>query len=138
KEGNVSFPNGKKPIDLIKTCLELSQDQEDIVLDFFAGSSSTAHAVVDKNKEDGGSRKYVMVQLPEKIDKSKKENRGLIKFCENNNIEPNIAEVGKQRIRNVIEKSEKKFEGISQKQLKLEEEYETESELDLGFKVFKL
>jgi len=69
KEGNVSFPNGKKPIDLIKTCLELSQDQEDIVLDFFAGSSSTAHAVVDKNKEDGGSRKYVMVQLPEKIDK---------------------------------------------------------------------
>lgn len=57
-----------KPLGLIKQCLELSTESDDIVLDFFSGSCSTAHAVLDKNIEDGGNRKFIMVQLPEKCD----------------------------------------------------------------------
>lgn len=62
--------NGKafdtpKPVGLIKRCLQLATTKNDIVLDFFAGSSTTAHAVIDLNIEDGGNRKFIMVQLPE-------------------------------------------------------------------------
>lgn len=61
-EGLFDFP---KPPALIKECLKLSTKDDDIVLDFFAGSSSTAHATVELNHEDGGNRKFIMVQLPE-------------------------------------------------------------------------
>ena len=57
-----------KPLGLIKQCLELSTEKDDIVLDFFAGSCSSAHAVLSKNIEDGGKRKFIMVQLPEQCD----------------------------------------------------------------------
>ena len=55
-----------KPLGLLKFCLELATDKNSLVLDFFAGSCSTAHAVMRLNAEDGGSRKYIMVQLDEK------------------------------------------------------------------------
>lgn len=57
-----------KPIDLIKHFLNLVIDKDDIILDFFAGSGTTAHAVMDLNAEDGGNRKYILVQLPEATD----------------------------------------------------------------------
>jgi len=67
-EGATDFRSGKKPIAFIKKLLELatSKDSEDIILDFFAGSGSTGHAVFDKNREDEGNRQFILVQLPEK------------------------------------------------------------------------
>lgn len=60
KEGGVDFPNGKKPQKLLKRILELSNINEAAVLDFFAGSGSTAEAVLELNKEDGGNRKFIL------------------------------------------------------------------------------
>lgn len=67
KEGDMQFPSGKKPIAFIMQMLSLatSSEDENIVLDFFAGSGSTAHAVLAKNKEDNGTRRFIIVQLPE-------------------------------------------------------------------------
>ncbi|WP_077357582.1 site-specific DNA-methyltransferase [Virgibacillus halodenitrificans] len=65
REGGIPYPNGKKPIDLIKRCIEINDTGEGIILDFFAGSGSTGHAVLDMNREDGGKRKFILVQLPE-------------------------------------------------------------------------
>ncbi|MEG6039738.1 site-specific DNA-methyltransferase [Enterobacter kobei] len=68
KEGNVEFSNGKKPIKLLQRILSLATKSDDLVLDFFAGSGSTAHATMQQNAEDGGNRKFILVQLPEKCD----------------------------------------------------------------------
>lgn len=109
-----------KPVSLIKRMLKLFThfDDEAIVLDFFAGSSTTAHAIFEMNSEDGGNRRFILIQLPEEID-SKLEafNAGY----------KNISEIGKERIRRAGEmiisenKDNEKIEG-----------------LDVGFKVFKL
>ena len=87
----------------------------DVVLDFFAGSGTSAHAVLDLNKEDSASRKFIMVQLPEKT---------------NNPDCPTIADIGKERIRRVIEKLNEEDNG----KLKVEDA----PPQDRGFKVFKL
>jgi len=68
KEGGISFPNGKKPIKLISRMIEMMGSKDMIVLDFFAGSGSTAHAVMSQNLHDNGKRKFIMVQLPESVD----------------------------------------------------------------------
>lgn len=60
KEGGVDFNSGKKPIKLIKMFLDYFENKDITVLDFFAGSASTGHAVLDKNKTDGGSRKFIL------------------------------------------------------------------------------
>ncbi|REB11150.1 site-specific DNA-methyltransferase [Sporosarcina sp. BI001-red] len=67
KEGGISFPNGKKPIELIQRCIKINDNsnKDGIVLDFFAGSGSTGHAVLDMNSKDSGNRKFILVQLPE-------------------------------------------------------------------------
>jgi len=102
-----------KPADLIKAMLQLSTDADDMVLDFFAGSCTTAQAVLALNREDGGDRRFIMVQLPEPT---------------SNQQFPTIAEIGKERIRRVVERMKKEREG----QLALDKPE------DLGFKVFKL
>ncbi len=71
KEGNVVFANGKKPVRLIKQLCKMCTKDEDIILDFFSGSATTGHAVVELNKEDGGNRRFILVQLPERIDNDK-------------------------------------------------------------------
>jgi len=93
---------------------------------FFAGSGTTAQAVLDLNKEDEGNRKFICVQLPEKIDKTSEAYKTGYK---------NIAEISKERIRRVIKEIEKEQKDKS-KQKKLTKE--KENHLDLGFKVFKL
>ena len=65
-EGDIKFPNGKKPLLLLDKIISSSTDDDSIVLDFFAGSGSTGHAVLEKNVADGGNRKYILVQWPEK------------------------------------------------------------------------
>ena len=114
-----------KPIRLIKQILTLSTttDEEDIVLDFFSGSSATAHAVMQLNAEDGGNRQFIMVQLPEVCDeKSEAYKAGYRTICD----------IGMERLRC----AGAKIRSERSEQLKLGEEEKTP--LDVGFKVFEL
>jgi len=114
-----TFENGQKPLSLIKRIINVCPSREDcIILDFFSGSATTAHAVIQLNAEDGGKRRFIMVQLPEPTD----ENSEACKAGYTN-----ISEIGKERIRRAGEK--------------IREEYrdkENIESLDTGFKVFKL
>jgi len=97
-DGNAYFDT-PKPTKLLKRMLHLSSSDDDIILDFFAGSGTTAHAVMDLNAEDGGSRKYILVQLPEATDeKSEAYKAGYKK----------ISDITKERIKRVIKKLEYK------------------------------
>ena len=89
------FPK-PKPIGTLRRCIKLcSGGKTDIVIDFFSGSATTAHAVMQLNAEDGGHRKFIMVQLPEKCDEASEAYRAGYK---------NICEIGKERIRRAGEK----------------------------------
>lgn len=79
-----------KPTDLIKYLITISQENDSIILDFFSGSATTAHAVMQLNAEDGGKRKFIMVQLPEVTDEKSEAYKAGYK---------NICEIGKERIR---------------------------------------
>jgi adenine-specific DNA-methyltransferase len=109
----IQFP---KPSNLIKQFIRFGTDSEDLILDFFAGSCSTAQGVLELNREDGGSRRFIMIQLPEPT--------GTAQY-------KTIAEIGKERIRRVIGKLKKDSAG----RLQLNEQSLPE---DLGFKIFKL
>ena len=90
------FFSGPKPQRLMQRLLTLANLKTDsVVLDFFSGSASTAHAVMSKNAEDGGHRKFIMVQLPEKCDEASEAYKAGYK---------NICEIGKERIRRAGEK----------------------------------
>lgn len=108
-----------KPTALIERMIKLGNVQEkDIILDFFSGSATTAHAIMQLNSEDGGERKFIMVQLPEETDeKSEAYKQGY----------KNICEIGKERIRRAGDKI-------------VEENKDKENiqDLDIGFKVLKL
>lgn len=108
--------NYSKPVRLLAKLIQTISDKDDLVLDFFSGSATTAHAVMQLNAEDGGKRKFIMVQLPEKTDeKSEAFKAGY----------ENICEIGKERIRRAGEK------------IKAEAGLNGEN-LDIGFRVFKL
>lgn len=116
KEGKIEFPNGKKPIKLLQRIIEMSTSDGDIIMDFFSGSASTAHAVMQENMDSGTKRTFIMVQLPEKTDeKSEYYKNGLYSICD----------IGKERIRS------------SAAQIKEEAPLFT-GELDTGFRVLKL
>ena len=68
KEGDISFPNGKKPIELISKSINLIANKSDLVLDYFAGEGTTAHAVINLNREDRGNRKYILAEQGEYFD----------------------------------------------------------------------
>ena len=105
-----------KPVSYIKQMLMVSTKNEDIVLDFFSGSATTAHAVMQLNAEDGGNRKFIMVQLPEATDEKSEAYKAGYK---------NICEIGKERIRRAGKKIK-------------EESPLTTQDLDTGFRVLKL
>ena len=105
-----------KPVELIKRCIAIYSDSDSIVLDFFSGSATTAHAVMQLNAEDGGKRKFIMVQLPETTDEKSEAYKAGYK---------NICEIGKERIRRVGKKIK-------------EESPLTTQDLDAGFRVLKL
>nr|HAT8715318.1 site-specific DNA-methyltransferase [Legionella jordanis] len=109
-----------KPIPMIKRLIQISPNasSEDIILDFFAGSSTTAHAVMQLNAEDGGSRKFIMVQLPEPCDEILEAYKAGYKT---------IAEISKERIRRA---------GIKIKEENANKEYI--EKLDIGFRVLKI
>lgn len=115
-----------KPSRLIKQLLRISTQEEDLILDFFAGSGTTAHAVLELNKEDGGKRRFICVQLPELTTEDSEAFLAGYK---------NISEITKERIRRVIKNITEESKESS-KQKKLEEEKMVSR--NLGFKVFKL
>ncbi len=119
--GNIQIFPYPKPSKLIKQLLKLSTETNGIILDFFSGSGTTAQAVMELNKEDGGNRKFILVQMPEPCDENSEAFKAGYKT---------IADIAKERIRRVIQKIEKE---------KAEKpDLFDKSKLDLGFKVFKL
>lgn len=105
--------NNAKNLDMIKNLVKIANvSHNDIILDFFSGSATTAHAVMQLNAEDGGNRQFIMVQLPELTDEKEEAFKAGYK---------NICEIGKERIRRAGAKIK-----------------EQNSEVDTGFKVFKL
>lgn len=111
-----------KPTRLLKRIVKLATNQDDIILDFFSGSGTTAHAVMQLNAEDGGNRHFICVQLPEVCnEKSEAYKVGY----------QNICEIGKERIR----RAGKKFLEVDGDQITLNGYM---APLDIGFKVFKL
>lgn len=114
--------NGKKyfdypkPVSLIERCLQLYSDKDSLILDFFSGSATTAHAVMQLNAEDGGNRKFIMVQLQELTDEKSEAYKAGYK---------NICEIGKERIRRAGAK------------IKADSPLTTQN-LDTGFRVLKL
>lgn len=91
-----SFP---KPVSLVKILVEQATKDDDIVLDFFAGSGTTAHAVMEQNASDGGNRQFVLVQIPETLEPSNREQKTAADFCDQLGKPRNIAELTKERIR---------------------------------------
>lgn len=131
---NLGFSNEfdfPKPISLIKRCVQLATEEDDIILDFFAGSGTTAHAVMQLNKEDGGNRHFICVQLPELCDPEKEAYKAGYST---------IAEISKERIRRAGNKL--RAEAAAEKAKKAGElsfdDAEKVTMPDLGFKVFKL
>jgi len=109
--------NGKlfdfpKPIDLIKRCLNVSDLNNDIILDFFAGSATTAHAVLDLNKEVGSNHKYICVQMPEFCDDKSEAFKAGYKT---------IADIAKERVRRVITKIKEEKEVLGKETANLME-----------------
>lgn len=116
----IQFP---KPVGLINKLIEIGTiSKDDIILDFFAGSCTTAHTVLKMNKEEGSKRKFIMVQLPEICDENSEAFNAGYKT---------IAEIAKERIRRIIRKIK------SNKQSRLDIG-DNAIEQELGFKVFKL
>lgn len=111
-----SFFDYPKSVELIKRCIQLYSNESSIILDFFSGSATTAHAVMQLNAEDGGKRKFIMVQLPEETDEKSEAFKAGYK---------NICEIGKERIRRAGEKI-KEEAGLNGQ------------DLDIGFRVLKL
>ncbi len=117
-----------KPHTLIKRMLELGTKDDSIVLDFFAGSGTTAHAVMELNK-DGGNRKYICVQLPELCEEKSEAYKAGYKT---------IAEISKERIRRASAKIQKEIEADLEKKNPQLFDREEIVMPDLGFKVFRL
>lgn len=112
----ISVFDSPKPVRLLKTLLQISNiDKNSLVLDFFSGSATTAHAVMQLNAEDGSKRKFIMVQLPETCAESSEAYKAGYK---------NICEIGKERIRRAGKKIK-------------EENPLTTQDLDIGFRVLK-
>jgi adenine-specific DNA-methyltransferase len=85
--------------DLVLGATFHSKDEGDVVLDFFAGSGTTGHAVLRRNARDGGNRRYVLVQRPEALADDSKAHRAATDFCRVNGLEPNVAELTRERLR---------------------------------------
>nr|BAV59422.1 type III modification methylase [Candidatus Endomicrobium sp. MdDo-005] len=114
--GKVVF-NYSKSHWLIKDFIQIASKKDSIILDFFAGSGTTAQAVMELNKEDGGNRRFILVQIDEKI----KEDKAAYKFCKDNNLEPVISSITIERARRTGEKINEELNAV-----------------DTGYKVFSL
>ena len=122
--GEKNIFSNPKPIDLLQGILSVSNAKcTDIVLDFFSGSGSTAHAVMVQNIVDDGNRRYILVQLPEPLDSKNKDQKIAADFCDRLGKPRNIAELTKERLRRAAKKIKDENPNFAG---------------DLGFRVFKL
>ncbi len=124
-----AFFTSPKPLRYLKRIIHLGSDKSDIILDFFAGSSTTAHATLQLNAGDGGNRKFIMVQLPEATDEKSEACKSGYKT---------IAEISKERIRRAAAKLKEESVRAIHESPQLESPQLESPQLDLGFKVFKL
>jgi adenine-specific DNA-methyltransferase len=123
REGDTPLPNGKKPLALLSRLLELDGSKDSLILDFFAGSGTTGHAVIASNAKDDKNRKFILVQLPEPLDPDNRDQEAATEFCDSLGKPRNIAELTKERLRRASAKVKAEnplFSG------------------DTGFRVFKL
>lgn len=133
--GNIAVFDNPKPVGLIKELCKLGSSKDCIICDFFSGSATTAHAVMQLNAEDGGNRKFIMVQLPEPCDEKSEAYKAGYK---------NICEIGKKRIWRAGEKILKECgaadeqSGVEQLTFDSSTSSTTHSKPDVGFRVFKL
>ena len=119
---NNKFFDYPKPVELIKQIIQVGAGSDGIILDFFSGSATTAHAVIQLNSEDGGNRQFILVQLPEACDEQSEAYKAGYK---------NLCEIGKERIRRAGKK-------LSETDGQLMIGDEDKQPLDIGFRVFKL
>lgn len=115
-----------KPTGLIKFCLKLAANKDSVVLDFFSGSATTADAVMQLNAEDGGNRKFIMIQLPEATNEKSKAYKASYK---------NICEIGKERIRRAGEKIKARIEECN---AEIKPGKQSRKLPDIGFRVLKV
>ena len=131
KEGDVSYDNGKKPVRLIKQLVEFCTSDGDTILDFYSGSATTAHAILELEAELKEKRKFIMIQVDENLDESleiadaenKKAIRNAIAFLDSIKKPHVLSELGKERIRCAGDK------------IKSEN---PDADIDIGFKVFRV
>lgn len=112
-----------KPVELIERCISMGADKDSIILDFFAGSGTTGHAVMAQNVSDGGTRRFILVQLPEPLDPSNKDQKLAAQCCDKLGKPRTISELTKERLRRagkMLKEENPMFAG------------------DLGFRAFKL
>ena len=129
QEGDVFYGNGKKPIKLLKRIIK-SSNNPSIVMDFFSGSASTAHAIMKINSEENSNIQYIMIQIDDDLDKSLAKTTGenkiniknTINFLDNCNRPHILSEIGKERIRRAAKKIKE----------------ETNADIDYGFRVYKV
>lgn len=115
-DGEIPFDT-PKPVRLLERMVQIATDEDSIILDFFSGSATTAHAVMQRNSQDGGCRRFVLVQIPEKVDNKYK----------------NLCEIGKERIRRAGKKI------VEEQNAKQADLFSDEKKpLDTGFRVLKL
>ena len=129
-DGEIPFDT-PKPVRLLERMVQIATDEDSIILDFFSGSATTAHAVLQRNSQDGGHRKFILVQIPEKVD----------------NKYGNLCEIGKERIRRagkkILEEQKIKIDA-SRETLDFSGNNNLESKVsglkpvDVGFRVLKL
>ncbi|WP_164546187.1 site-specific DNA-methyltransferase [Sphingobium yanoikuyae] len=112
-----------KPTKMLSHILGIGTNKESTVLDFFAGSGSTAHATMQKNAEDGGHRRFILVQIPESLDPTENSERAATGFLDTLNKPRNIAELTKERVRRAGAKIRKE---------------RPDAKVDTGFRVYKL
>lgn len=112
-----------KPVDLVKEVIAFTTQGSDLVMDFFAGSGTTGHAVMEKNAEDGGDRRYILVQLPEPLDLDDVNQTDAAQYLRETGKPLNIAELTKERLRRAAGKVREKLGG---------------AQVDTGFRVYKL
>ncbi|WP_372837459.1 site-specific DNA-methyltransferase [Phaeovulum sp.] len=118
------FYDYPKPVNLMKYLVQIGCENKDgLILDFFAGSATMAEAVLELNAEEGKHRKFMMVQLPENLEPTKKEQKAAYEFCLGRRLPANLAEIGKERVRRAAARISR--ESVSYAG-------------DFGFKVFKL
>jgi len=127
KEGGIPFPDGKKPVDLLRTCIDLYNGREGVFMDFFSGSGSLAHAVMIANARDVGSRRFIAIQINEPIDEKNKKYESVIDFYRSENIPLAIADISKERIRRSGNMVRQQYGELTSK-----------DGLDLGFRVLKI